>query len=394
MIVSSNNSSNDGGSTESPDATLGPLPGGDDGTPATPPTAPVDAQADTSVTQPDASVTQPETSTEAPDASDADACTFICGRMVCGATPCDPRAYEGGSGSCDPRWVSGNGCTGGDVLYPCGLSVLVPDGGPLPTLTAAYCLGAYYNWVRVVVDGGVGAYAPTLEAGTSPLVLTCAQDCTGRRPAALAGEPPAVAATLGGMLARAAYLEAASITAFLELAAQLEALGAPKSLVSRTRRAARDEVRHARTMRTLAEAHGGVVPVPQAVPSAVIDPLAIALLNAHEGCVRETWGAAVALVQSRKTSDPALRRAMTRIARDELAHAALSWDIGAWLEQHLTGAQRAWVDTRRSRAIAELRAEIEIPVPEDLRIALGLPGVDEARAMLDAMQTELWSAAA
>jgi hypothetical protein len=42
----------------------------------------------------------------------------------------------------------------------------------------------------------------------------------------------------------------------------------------------------------------------------------LALENIREGCVRETWGAACAVVQSMKATDLEVRRAMRAIARD------------------------------------------------------------------------------
>ena len=47
--------------------------------------------------------------------------------------------------------------------------------------------------------------------------------------------------------------------------------------------------------------------------------------------MRETWGAACAVTQGERAADPELRRTMRGIARDELGHATLSWDLAAWL---------------------------------------------------------------
>ena len=81
--------------------------------------------------------------------------------------------------------------------------------------------------------------------------------CKGRRPL---GHVECVEAPggdeLGTYLARCAHLEAASVVAFTELAAQLAALGAPAGLVARCRTAATEEARHAAVLGGLADARG------------------------------------------------------------------------------------------------------------------------------------------
>lgn len=85
---------------------------------------------------------------------------------------------------------------------------------------------------------------------------------------------------------------------------------------------------------------------------------------------------------------------MRDVAIDELEHASLSWDIADWIATRLTAEQRDVVEQVRNRAVAELFAEANRPVPERLRAKLGLPSIDEARSMLDAMRTQVWRQAA
>lgn len=54
--------------------------------------------------------------------------------------------------------------------------------------------------------------------------------------------------------------------------------------------------------------------------------------SATEGCVRETLGVLIGMWQAPFARDPKARCAMARIARDEGRHAALSWQIVAWIE--------------------------------------------------------------
>jgi hypothetical protein len=60
---------------------------------------------------------------------------------------------------------------------------------------------------------------------------------------------------LGDFLARCAQLEAASVFSFSRLVRELEAYGAPKHLIARTRQARADEVRHAAVVGALARDH-------------------------------------------------------------------------------------------------------------------------------------------
>jgi hypothetical protein len=317
-------------------------------------------------------------------------CGFGC------ASACDPSPFEdGGTGTCAPRWIQGDGCLGGEVLFACGL----PNPGAVPGLwCATYCMGSMtLNGCRVVVDGGNQYFAPsawTVDAGGGPTVVRCYNDCTGRRPRTLVDEPSCAAESIGGALALAAYLEAASVQAFLELAEQLEAHGAPADLIRRIRRAGSDEVRHADIMGRLARARGGTVKEPRVVRSERGALLDIALHNAVEGCVRETWGAACAVLQSLRAADREVRAAMRVIARDEVAHAGLSWDIADWIATRLTREQRAEVDRERSRAISLLEGELDASVPCAWYAALGLPSREEAAAIVRRMRAEVWSAAA
>jgi hypothetical protein len=63
-----------------------------------------------------------------------------------------------------------------------------------------------------------------------------------------------------------------------------------------------------------------VAPAP---PARSLEELAVE--NAVEGCVRETYGALTAIWQARTAKDPSVAAAVRRIARDETRHAALSW---------------------------------------------------------------------
>src|SRR5262249_20637467 len=152
--------------------------------------------------------------------------------------------------------------------------------------------------------------------------------------AAAAGAPAA------RWLADVARLEAASVPAFVMLARDLIAQGAPAALVRAALRAADDEVRHARVMTALAPGHGAAPPAVVVAPTAPRDRAALALDNAVEGCVREAFAAVCAYHQAAAAPDPSLRDAFAAIAADETAHAALAFAIDAWLAPQLDAATR------------------------------------------------------
>ena len=184
----------------------------------------------------------------------------------------------------------------------------------------------------------------------------CSDVCgaAGRRPPGLWLPSSAVADALGARLARMAHLEAASVPAFAQLAAELQAHGAPARLVAGARRARADEERHAEVVGAIARSCGARL-LPVDVEPAPLRPLAaIAADNAAEGCVRETMGAVLVAEQARCAPDRAIGEALARIAADERRHANLSWAIDAWALPRLSPAERAGVERARRAAIAEL----------------------------------------
>lgn len=157
--------------------------------------------------------------------------------------------------------------------------------------------------------------------------------------AALAGPSarldPAARAAVARHYRAVAALEHASVASFARASLELLALGAPPDLLRDTHAAAIDEVRHASLAYAVATAHGhdvgpGRLDLAGALAPAV-DVARVARAVAHEGCVGETLGAAEARAAADACDDPALRAALSSIADDELAHAALAWRTLAWL---------------------------------------------------------------
>jgi hypothetical protein len=186
-----------------------------------------------------------------------------------------------------------------------------------------------------------------------------------------------------------AWLEAASVPAFERLVQELKAHGAPAELSNAAQRAARDEVRHARAVKALAEGAGARVPEVRVAPLYARSLEAMATDNAVEGCVRETFGAAVAAVQAKRARNGRVRAAMKRIARDESRHAQLSWAVADWIHAKLDAGARQRVREARERAGKDLllAASLE-PCPEVSR-ELGMPSAAEARAIALSLQASM-----
>lgn len=212
----------------------------------------------------------------------------------------------------------------------------------------------------------------------------------GRRPEALDRVSPGDGSA-AAWLARAAHLEAASVFAFRLLEEDLAALGAPEDLLSAVRDAAADEVRHAEVMGRLCRARGTEPPAAVVGARAHRPVEAIALENAVEGMVRETFGAALAIHQGRRAADPEVAAALAAIAEDECAHAALSFRVGAFLGGLLDAGAEARIEDAKRAAIGDLIAEIEAPLPAGSE-ALGLPERAVARRMLAMVEDQLWAA--
>jgi hypothetical protein len=115
----------------------------------------------------------------------------------------------------------------------------------------------------------------------------------------------------------------------------------------------------------------------------------MAIENAIEGCVRETYGALVTMWQGRTAADAQFRRAVRRIGRDEVQHAQLAWEVHRWAHQRLSRAARRDVERARADAIHKLRAELLRSPPAPLARALGLPSVPQALILFDRLVEEV-----
>ena len=200
-------------------------------------------------------------------------------------------------------------------------------------------------------------------------------------------------AALGRYFARVTHLEAASVYAFRQLARELAAHGAPADLIRRADDAARDEARHTRLMFALARRFGGN-PIPPEVRNCGVRSLsAIAQENAVEGCVRETFGAAVAAWQAQHAASPEVRRVMQVISADETRHAELAFLVHAWAISQLDPAAAERIEERARAAAATHLANEREPDAHVAHVA-GFPDAATQRTLAQHIGDRLWRAAA
>lgn len=254
---------------------------------------------------------------------------------------------------------------------------------------------------------GLGDAAPTADVCASicgrygPLCIwdgadtIYCTDTTDIHPDTLCGRRPCglrrvrAQHSTGARLAHAAYLEEASVVAFEILHAELVAHRAPRSLQRAALRARKDEQRHARMTARLARRRGARPAMPSVMPMPARNCLAIAIENVVEGCVRETYGAAVAMWQAEHARAHDVRALMRSIADDEVRHADLGWRVDAWVNEKLDANGRAAVRKAGRDAVRDLWANAANPGDDEL----GLPDADAARMILSRLALELWEPA-
>jgi hypothetical protein len=86
-----------------------------------------------------------------------------------------------------------------------------------------------------------------------------------------------------------------------------------------------------------------------------------------------------------------VRAVMTRIARDETRHAALSWQVGRWLETRLERGAKQQVEVARQAAARELSSSLANDTEPYFADVVGLPGPAQAAQLARAMTGALWS---
>ena len=169
-------------------------------------------------------------------------------------------------------------------------------------------------------------------------------------------------------------------------------LGAPRSLSKLAHRCAQDELRHARTTTRLARTHGAEPARPRVARGTARRSLDdVALENAVEGCVGETYAALMAAWQASHARDRSIAMAMREIARDELRHAAFSWAIARWASTQLDSAAQSKLQSARRDAIAALRRQAARAEDPATAASAGLPSPRAQQILIDQLETALWA---
>ncbi len=271
-----------------------------------------------------------------------------------------------------------------------GMRVFVHGGVATPTVLVQALVDAAprLNDVEIMhlhTEGHDAEYAKREYAGT----FKVSNSCIGRRPPGLVAALNTISDPVARFWSTVAHLEQSAVIAFRLLAKELEAFGAPAELIERAVAAAEDEVRHAIQTRAIAERMGGVWIEPEVEELEDRSLLDFAIDNATEGCVRETFGAAVGRFQACVAEDDEVRRVMKQVGEDETRHAELSWDIAVWCDSQLTEEEQAQVQRAQRLAYVDLVSACHAPIPVALARQAGYPGPQHALRLVNGMKT-LW----
>ena len=191
---------------------------------------------------------------------------------------------------------------------------------------------------------------------------------------------------VGAFFAELAYLEEAAITAFQYLHQELQAYEAPQALIEQAHKSIQEEIEHATLMTMLAKGYGST-PEPVQVASFSLRPLIeIACENAKEGCIREAFGALLAMWQAEHTEDKAVQAVMNRIAYEESEHAALSFAIDEWVRPLLSADELLQLEDAHNQGRESLYTELSKEPSKALVQFAGFPTVSEAQTLFQALQ--------
>jgi len=263
--------------------------------------------------------------------------------------------------------------------------------------TQGFTGSGYANFRELKID------ECAFEAAADPMVgggeVSCSGKivttpfCEGRRPLGF-DDVSLVLHELGRseQLDACARLEAYSVWAFDQLAIWLEGEGAPASLVQRAKAAAADEARHVDLLVALGAKRPNLAPAP--APDVVPEPslFELALDNAIEGCVAETWAALLAHHRADHAETAEVREAYAVIARDETRHAQLAWDLHCWYVTALSAEEAHAVHRARAASLVALPEQATrqmLALEPAARRVLGLPTPREAAGLAQDYATRL-----
>ena len=200
----------------------------------------------------------------------------------------------------------------------------------------------------------INYYAPPYEGRGNGCI---SKTSTGTGPSALAQ-----------WSANAYHAEASSVAAFLQIRQELASFGAPQELLDRCLKAACDEVAHARVMGKICLENNGTLSTLSFDTTPERSLLDFAIDNIQEGCVGEAYAAFCALYQSQSLSPSPFQKILQNIARDELQHVELAYDIHQWCCTQLSQVERLFLLQKQKEAFANILEhrptdETFLPIP-------------------------------
>ena len=224
---------------------------------------------------------------------------------------------------------------------------------------------------------------------------TCPRPVPGRMPNGLhlKNGPAATQSSvnvLGQYLADMTAMETAAITAFYNLSLELEAYDAPSELITRARQAVLEETRHSEMAALLAASFDAEIPEVSIDDFCLRSLYEIALENAVEGCVNETFAAACGLWQSEYAQLDVFRKVIAHITEEEMGHAALSWEIHQWVMPQLSEIQQEQILVAQAEAVDSLVSDFNQESNPMLQQAFGLPTKDDVARLFAQLKNSVW----
>jgi hypothetical protein len=201
----------------------------------------------------------------------------------------------------------------------------------------------------------------------------------------LTGLSPLQRAELSAHWARLGQMEHASIAAFARFNLQLLSLGAPGELIEACNRALADETAHTRLCFALASEYGGAplgparLDIVHCFEDTTLE--GIMKLVLREGCLGETVAALQAVEAAGMATEPAVKSTLSRIARDEQAHAELAFKFLAWALTQSSPETCAKLENEAQRALDEFEAAALAQPSVPQRDSLASDGIIGAEAL-------------
>lgn len=255
------------------------------------------------------------------------------------------------------------------------------------TLSAEGCASICIDQARDTLYQGVDEVLSCVdEPVDGNAVVTCEMMlqpyCEGRFHDGVPRPKQQEGSTIQQWFSRAAQSERASVQSFVLLAKELELHCAPQYLIDRLRKAAREEVSHARMMHHLCTTHDAKVPRldESALPQRMLFDIAIE--NAVEGCVHERYAALQAHHQAIHVQDDQLRAIFSQIAHEETEHTALADELHCWFMSQLSEEEKECVRQAKQEAQKLLeKALLEREDAPEMISYLGLPSAEQAHIL-------------